>query len=43
VGVKITLENGRTITAIANYEPQGVTVQLGSLQTKERFACDWSE
>jgi hypothetical protein len=43
VGFKVRLESGRTFAGIANYEPQGVTVQLGELRTSKRFACDCPE
>ena len=32
VGVEVTLEDGKTFRAIANFEPEGVEVRLGSLQ-----------
>lgn len=41
VGVRITLQDGRTLHAIVNYEPAGTAVVLGALKTTERFASDF--
>jgi hypothetical protein len=41
-GMIVTLEDGRTFRAIANYEPDGVEVRLGTLRTAQRFATDYA-
>lgn len=40
IGAKVTLADGQSFRAIANFEPEGVEVQLGALKTKQRFATD---
>jgi hypothetical protein len=38
-GVRITLQDGGTLEAIANYEGEGIEVRLGGLKTRQRFAA----
>ena len=40
LGVEVTLDDGKTFQAIANFEPEGVEVRCGNLKTTRRFATD---
>jgi hypothetical protein len=41
IGVKVELKDGKSFSAIVNFEAAEVDVVLGELKTRERFATDF--
>lgn len=42
LGVEVTLDDGKTFLALANFEPEGVEVRCRNLKTTRRFATDYA-